>query len=542
MLILMGLSIVSLITPISSSFASLEFDSEINLSNSPNPLFTDDVKIAKDGNIYVIWVEDKDTLFKRSLDNGETFETTQNLSNSADFTSNPQIAVSGNNVSVVWEEDSEIKIITSDTGGSSFGSVTNLSDNEATSVNPQIAMFDSNIFVVWQDNDDGDFDILFTKSTGHGNPFDAPTNLSLGQTLESGFPQISTDGQDVFVTWSDKTPQVFTGDIFLITSSSTATNFGTETNLSENSVNSKSPRIAVSGDNVHVIWDENGEISIRSSDDNGNSFKSQKNLSDNSGVSQTPQISASGDDVHVVWTDNTLGNNEILYVKGINTGSTYLPVINLSENDGSSTQPQIAVFENNVHVVWKDSSFGTNILLRSSGNGGSNFASFQQVSDNTNVSNEPQLVSSGNDVFFAWLDEGLGSGEVFFRTGSVSTNTITFDSSQYGIGENPIISVSDSGSINSIFNETKAVTITSDSSGEIQLDLTENEDTGIFTDSFTLTSGLSNSTSKNLHVEINDVITASIGDTTGSASILPVGINFNFNEYDFGDIAVITVL
>jgi len=547
---LMALSILSLIAPISSSFASLDFSSEINLSSTATN--SSEVKIVEDGNIYVIWKEGADVFFKRSTDDGATFDASENLSNTSGTASkNPQIVASGSNVSVVWNEGGEIKIKSSTDSGSSFGSVSNLSNNVGTSELAQIAMSGSNIFVVWHDTTDGDFDILFTKSTSPTDPFDAPINLSSAQTLMSVDPQISADGSDVFVVWSDDTPNGFTnGDVLLSSSSDTGASFPSLTNLSSTSSDSRDPKIAVSGNNVHVVWVDptsgNSQVNIISSTDNGASFGLTTNLSNSVGSSETPQISVSGTDVHVVWKEGINDGGEIQYVKSTDSGSTFDSVINLSENDGSSTEPQISVSGANVYVIWKDESFGTdtdsNILLRSSGDGGSNFASFQQVSDNTGISNVPQLDSSGADAFIAWVDDSVGNKEIFFRTGSVSSNIINFDSSQYNIGQSPTITVTDSSAINSTPDETKSAVITSDSDGVgISLTLTEDADTGVFTDSFTLTSDSSSTASKTLHVEENDVITATVGSTTGSASIRTAGISFDFAQYGYGDIAQITV-
>jgi len=264
MFVLMMLSIASLITPFSSSFASLEFDSEINLSLTDDS--SDTVQIVEDGNIYVVWEDGKDIFFKRSTDGGDTFEGSQNLSNTSGTNSkSPQIAASGSNVSVVWYEDLEIKITTSTDSGSSFGIVSNLSNNAGSSLLPQIAMDGSNIFVVWVDDTDGDFDILFAKRTGPGNPFDAPVNLSSAQTLTSVNSQIAADGSDIFVVWSDDTPNTpfSNADILLSSSSSTGASFLSLDNLSSTVGDSKVPQIAVSGNNVYVVWSDptSGNIS-----------------------------------------------------------------------------------------------------------------------------------------------------------------------------------------------------------------------------------------------------------------------------------------
>ena len=45
-------------------------------------------------------------------------------------------------------------------------------------------------------------------------------------------------------------------------------------------------------------------------------FKKIKNLSHNSGKSEDPQIAMSGNNVYVVWQDNTPGNFDIFFRRG----------------------------------------------------------------------------------------------------------------------------------------------------------------------------------------------------------------------------------
>ena len=91
-------------------------------------------------------------------------------------------------------------------------------------------------------------------------------------------------------------------------------------NLSSNLGSSESPVIALSGNNVHVVWADdtltpgNFDILYRRSLDGGATFPNIiKNISSNTGFSITPSITASGNIVHVVWEDNTPGNDDILY-------------------------------------------------------------------------------------------------------------------------------------------------------------------------------------------------------------------------------------
>ena len=143
---------------------------------------------------------------------------------------------------------------------------------------------------------------------------------------------------------------------------------------------SSEPAIALSSNNIYVVWtgntNSNLEVLYRTSPDNGVTFPSvMTNLSGNVGDSTNPSIAISGNNVHVVWDDDTPGNQDIFYRRSIDGGSTFLNIIkNLSSNAGFSFDPAIAVSGSNIYVVWEDETPGyDDILYRTSANGGTTF-------------------------------------------------------------------------------------------------------------------------------------------------------------------------
>ena len=118
--------------------------------------------------------------------------------------------------------------------------------------------------------------------------------------------------------------------------------------MSNNAGISFEPTLTAIGNNVHVVWANdtpgNNDIFYTRSTNGGTTFpNSIKNLSDNAGSSTSPAIALSGNNVYVVWHDSTSGNFEILYRTSTNNGSTFPAVLtNLSANAGSSTSPAIA--------------------------------------------------------------------------------------------------------------------------------------------------------------------------------------------------------
>jgi len=124
---------------------------------------------------------------------------------------------------------------------------------------------------------------------------------------------------------------------------------------------SVAPRVGVSGDNVYVVWQDvslgNDEVFFASSSDNGATFGEPVNISSNDGSSASPQIAVSGDNVYVVWQDDSSGNLDIFLAASSDNGATFGEPVNISSNDGESSNPQIITSSSgNVYTIWVDNS------------------------------------------------------------------------------------------------------------------------------------------------------------------------------------------
>lgn len=68
------------------------------------------------------------------------------------------------------------------------------------------------------------------------------------------------------------------------------------------------------------------------------------NLSNHFGSSFSPAVAISGNNVYVVWKDIRSGNFEILYIASADSGVTFDDILsNLSTNTGASESPTIGV-------------------------------------------------------------------------------------------------------------------------------------------------------------------------------------------------------
>lgn len=130
--------------------------------------------------------------------------------------------------------------------------------------------------------------------------------------------------------------------------------FGNIVNLSNNPAGSEEPTIAASGKNVYVVWRDsasgNSEIVFRYSTNGGTSFEPTKNLSNTPKSSGAPAIAVNDDDVYVVWADSTGTppvHPDILFRHSTDGGTSFGSSINLSANGGDSSSPDIAVTKQN---------------------------------------------------------------------------------------------------------------------------------------------------------------------------------------------------
>jgi ethanolamine utilization microcompartment shell protein EutL len=352
---------------------------------------------------FIVWEDFTDNtefLFRRSVE----FDIEKKSLGIGQFSSSCNavcgLTVSGNNVHLVAvgvpSGNFDILYTRSTNGGATFGPVENLSDNLGNSVNPAIAVAGDNVYIVWADDSaSGEFDILYTRSTDGGATFSSVENLSNDPGNSIGLVTIAALDNNVYVAWRDFTEQ----EIFYRRSDDGGTTFNAIVNLSNNSGGSAAPVLAVSGNNVYVIWIDNifgnNQVLYRRSTDGGVTFEETINLSNSPGNSGLATMATSGVNVYVMWEDDATGNVEILYRRSTDGGSTFSQTENLSSNPGNSQNPSVSASENNVYLVWEDSTLGNDeVLYRKSPNNGADFGPTENLSNNIGESSNPRVAAS----------------------------------------------------------------------------------------------------------------------------------------------------
>lgn len=345
---------------------------------------------------------------------GQSFEAPINLTSVTHGAECQSIKVSGNNVYVAWSDHAigggDILFRRSVDGGSNFGITQDLSSSTGHSACPKIAVTESNVYVVWneQGSDIGTFDVFFRKSSNGGETFGPIKNIS-HNSGDSSFPSIASLGTRVYLAWDDDT---LPGDFmtFFSRSPDSGTSFGPVKNLVKPPINEAlNAEVAVSGHTVYVVWTGNAgdlnQVYMRVSDDGGNNFGSTKNISNNKVDSGRASLRASENNVYIAWQSQVQGGNEdIIFRKSTNKGSSFDSPVNISDNPSRSLDPLVSISGNTVYIVWTDGEPNSDILFRRSINKGTAFDPLKNLSNNSGESSDPFLTKDGSNIQVSWQD------------------------------------------------------------------------------------------------------------------------------------------
>jgi hypothetical protein len=185
------------------------------------------------------------------------------------------------------------------------------------------------------------------------------------------------------------------------------------------------PQIAVQGNNVYVVWQDNTpgnyDIFLQRSLSNGTKFNG-RNLSNNNSTSEMPQISVSAAHTYIAWRDNDRGEYKIFFKhaqKNNATGKTeFGPSYSLNDT-AEPAQLKITGSEY-MYGVWtaylnkKDKSVLEFYPFMLFDDRSGDSIPLTRLSSNNTISN-PDIAVSGNNAFLVWESVGAGNKDIFFK-------------------------------------------------------------------------------------------------------------------------------
>jgi len=187
------------------------------------------------------------------------------------------------------------------------------------------------------------------------------------------------------------------------------------------------PAIAVSGDIVHTAWrnmsstTDHFDLTYRRSLDGGITWEPEQNLTcytDGTHLAEEPTIAVNGSNVYVVFTDDRTGPMEIFFMNSSDNGVTWSQERNLSKLDlQDSYHSDIAVWGNNVYVVWEDARGQRDeVYFRKSDDGGQTWGQEMNLTtDDDRDSGNPTIAVWENNVHVAFTDYRDLRWEVYYK-------------------------------------------------------------------------------------------------------------------------------
>lgn len=319
-----------------------------------------------------------------------------------------QVVASGENVHVVWQESVEgrnydILLRLSTDGGRTFGNATNISRNAGFSEHPQLAVSGQAVHVVWPDDTSGERQVIYSRSTDSGQSFSEPVVLSEGQGAFNA--ELAAFENNVYAVWQEQ------DRILARTSTDGGQTFG-ETAVVMEGVHAESyPKVAASGDSVHIAW--TAEDGVYYSSSAGPAFPVK--LSGDAPAGEE-QVAAYNDSVYVVWGGSHSAESDGVYLaKSTDAGRTFAPAAKISGlssplNVELAVAPETGKVYLAVQAAVDDNE---EIMLLSSTDGGTTFSEPANLSNNSGISECPSVAVAEGTVHVAWEDGTTGNHEIF---------------------------------------------------------------------------------------------------------------------------------
>ncbi|MCX6841997.1 MAG: T9SS type A sorting domain-containing protein [candidate division WOR-3 bacterium] len=339
------------------------------------------------------------------------------------------VAANGNTVHVVWYDNRdgnyELYYKRSTDAGVSWGSDVRLTTDAGASYYPAVAVRGDTVHVVWQDNRDGNYEIYYKRSTNAGASWGSDTRLTTDAGT-SQYPCVAVSGDKVWVVWDDnRSPGNY--NVYWKLSTDRGTNWGADTRLSTGTGSSILPSVVVLGNLVDVVWQDTRsynnapscDLYYNHSTDNGATwFSGDLLLSHADGhCSRGPCIAASGTNVYVAFQSNRTGGVWNIWNKlSTDSGASFGADILFTINSATTFMPSLAASGAQVYEVWSDNSAGNyEIHYNRSTDNGTTWGGDTRLTNAAGLSQYPSVAVGGNAVHVVWTDTRDGNYEIYFK-------------------------------------------------------------------------------------------------------------------------------
>lgn len=277
------------------------WEAEMRLSDVPYESWVPAVAVNGD-NVYVAWVDYQDgneeEYFRRSSDGGQTWEPAVRLTQDADDSWAPLLAVSGDRVHLVWFDRRDAGLTHTDVEGRLDQALLLLGQRAEPAPAPDPSRYYLPLFQQRVQEKLRRIQAAAPEWVGRGGD---------PQRLEA----MLRDFERSMTAWT------LGWEIYYKRSEDGGATWGPDTRLTQAPDASMRPSVAVDGEELHLVWfdrrDGNFEVYYKHSADGGATWSADTRLTRAPGDSLHPSLALSEGAVHVLWFDERDGNPEIYY-------------------------------------------------------------------------------------------------------------------------------------------------------------------------------------------------------------------------------------
>ena len=222
---------------------------------------------AENGRVHVVWeywedsgVGDADVYYR--FFNGTAWEPEQQISqfSGPKYQGEPSVAAHGDTVHVTWQDrrDGDQDIYYRYFNGTAWEPEQEISSDVMAEWqwSPDIAVEGDTVHVVWRDEGDGDGDIYYRFFNGTAWEPEKQISTDVAQEWQ-GVGSVAVNGGRVHVVWEDRGDG--DGDIYYRFFNGTAWHPIEPVSIGAGSEREGNPSVAVAGDRVHVVWEDQGD-------------------------------------------------------------------------------------------------------------------------------------------------------------------------------------------------------------------------------------------------------------------------------------------
>jgi tripartite motif-containing protein 71 len=437
---------------------------------------TGELQVATSGNhVYLVWTEQNaesyDIMFRKSSDNGTSFEDPVTIRNTADPIGFREMQVSGENVYLTWYQfniengTSAIMFSASHNFGASFEDPI-IIENDAQASDPKMAASADadNVYILWKGGYTDSGSKLFMKaSNDSGTSFGERIDVSRNETGGYGIPAAVALGNNVYIGWNEGGSD---GRAFFTHSMDSGLSLGPVTILADRG---SIAEIGVSADPglinfliqhmEYVPIGAGGSASINhmslfTSTDAGRSIDRKVLLTNNTAETQTwyteiDLVNELDGDIYIKWTENQSDDRRqvIRVLSSHDGGSSFvdsivadLPTIalQLPEESGgvigdTENSPKMVVSDNVVHLVYQaavNDGGDIHVFYTTSLDGGVSFAKRTRIFEAAGQFELSPRIAAADDgrIHIAWFGgefdrenplESLNHADAFYLTPEV---------------------------------------------------------------------------------------------------------------------------